>query len=374
MIVYKDLTTIEHLPGTYVALGYFDGIHAGHQALIERCVWDARANGALSCVFTFSNSPKMALKKRDGETAVQIPQALMTWEEKVHSLEALGVDLLVAPAFDETIRPMSPETFVRELLIGTCNMTAAYCGFNYSFGHKAAGKAEDLLRMGEEGVSVPGGGCEADPEEREPSRRHFRTYIQPPYTVDGRIVSSTLVRESVSAGEMETANRLLGHTFSLEGETVPGRRIGSAIGFPTANFIPDPMLLLPPDGVYATLAEMEGTLYPGVTNIGRNPTVSGADENGTVRGVPVERRVETHLFDPPHSPDGTLYGRHIRVFFYRFLRGEVKFRDETELRDQIARDKATARMFWTDRCDRENRTGTGSKKRASREEKQVQDV
>ena len=341
MIVYKELTKIEQLPPTCVALGYFDGIHAGHQALIERCVADAKKRGVASCVFTFSNSPKAVIEETLGLERTAAPQALMTWDEKVAALESLGVEILVAPPFDRTIMNMSPEAFVRELLVGTCNLTGAYCGFNYTFGRMAAGKAEDLRRMGRKGGVAT-----------------FTTYIQKPYRIDGRVVSSTLVRELVSRGEIGTANRFLGHVFSLEGETVPGRRIGTSIGFPTANFVPDPILILPPDGVYATEAEIGGVRYPGVTNIGRNPTVSGADEKGIANGAPVERRVETHLFEPPCVPlkegetvstepgPANLYGRHIRVFFHEFLRGEVKFENEDALRDQIARDKEAARGYW----------------------------
>ena len=338
MIVYKDLTTIESLPATCVALGYFDGIHAGHQALIGRCVRDAKARGVASCVFTFSNSPKVVLAELFGgkDASAALPQALMTWDEKVAALDALGVDILVAPPFDRTIMNMEPEAFVRELLLEKCHMAGAYCGFNYTFGRKAAGKAKDLAHMGREGVAVAGDG----------SVRTYSTYIQPPYRIDGRIVSSTLVRELITRGEIETANRFLGHAFSLEGDTVPGRRIGTSIGFPTANFVPDPILVLPPDGVYATEAEIDGVRYPGVTNIGRNPTVSGADESGKAGGTVVERRVETHLFDPPCAEGEDLYGRHIRVRFYRFLRGEVKFDGETALKEQIARDKEAAREFW----------------------------
>lgn len=302
MKLYTELTTIQTERPTAIALGFFDGLHVGHRELIRETVAHAKANGLQSAVFTFSDSSK------SGTAGT----ALMSWPERRKALEALGVDVLFAPAFDDALRSMEPECFAQEILCGRCAARYVACGFNYRFGHGAKGTPALLQEWG--------------------TRLGFRVYVQAPVCMDDAIVSSTRIRRALAEGDMEEAAACLGRLYSVSGETVPGKQIGRTLGFPTCNLKPDPAVLLPRDGVYATVCRMDGTRYASVTNVGSNPTVGGT-----------ERRVETHILGLEAQ---TLYGKEICVEFLQFLRPEIVFENRAALQEQIAQDKETVLQYF----------------------------
>ncbi len=304
MIIYRKLEDVDYEEQAAVALGNFDGVHKGHQKLIRACVAYARAHGLKAAVFTFSNHPRNLLKDKPPV------KSILYHDERAAILEALGVDYMVDIAFTEEIMTMPPETFVHQLLLKTMNMNAAYCGFNYRFGHFASGDPELLRKMGkEEGFSV---------------------HEMKPYMIDGNVVSSTLIRTLVASGRVDECMRYMGRNYEIAGEVVVGNRLGRRLGFPTSNLVIDTQMVTPPNGVYITYCDWNGVRYPSVTNVGVKPTI------GTYK-----KNVETHIFDFNKE----LYGKKIIVEFLRKMRDEVKFDSVDDLSEQIVRDCREARRF-----------------------------
>jgi len=280
-----------------VALGFFDGVHLGHRAVIGAAK-EAAGAGAETIVFSFSLTDLLPQQKNGAKW-------LTTDAQKACKCEALGVDRLLLPPFS-AIAGLSPEEFA-DLLTTRLHAKTVACGYDYRFGRGASGTAEDLRRLlaphGAEVVCVP-----AVLEGGEP-------------------VSSSRIRALLAAGEAEAANRLLGAPFALVSDVVHGRGIGRQLGFPTANQRFPADFLVPRHGVYAARATVEGRAYPAVTNVGVKPTV-GDDRPGA----------ESCLI----GFSGDLYGREITVEFLQFLREERKFPDLESLRAQIARDAERA--------------------------------
>ena len=189
-------------------------------------------------------------------------------------------------------------------------MKAAFCGFNYHFGYKAAGNPEVLRSLGETfGYQV--------------------TEISP-YKIKGEVVSSSLIRTLIASGQVEKCRTYMGRHYTIGGEVVVGNRLGKKLGFPTSNLVIDPSMVTPPNGVYVTYCTYNGVRYPGVTNVGIKPTIGHYNKN-----------VETHIF----NFDKELYGKHITVEFLKKTRDEVKFDSVRELSEQIVRDCRDARVF-----------------------------
>ena len=304
MIEFRKLEEIKETEPAAVALGNFDGIHRGHQELIRRTVEQAGKAGLKSAVFTFSNHPKNVLFGRI------VIKNILSPEEKAAILAGLGVDYLFSIDFTEQIMTMPPETFLKELLLERFQMKEAVCGFNYRFGHGAAGTPEFL--------------------RENAGRCGYRIEIIPPFYVDGELVSSTLVRNLIAVGEMEECARFLGRLYSVEGRVVVGNRLGRRIGFPTLNCTVPESMATPSNGVYVTNCIYNGTRYPSVTNVGNKPTIGQYKKN-----------VETHLFGFHEE----IYGADIRVEFLKKLRDEHKFESVEVLSAQIARDCRAAQEF-----------------------------
>jgi riboflavin kinase / FMN adenylyltransferase len=294
--------------GSAVAIGNFDGVHVGHQAVIGAAVAQARALGAPASVLTFEPHPRM-LFKPDSE-----PFRLTPLRPKAHAMEALGVELLVVLAFDRALSEKSAETFVEDVLVAQMGVRHVVVGADFVFGHDRLGNVERLAEMGRRlGFGV--------------------TALQPVAGGDGTVYSSTAIRQALEAGDPRRAAALLGRPWEIEGRVEHGDARGRQLGFPTANVgLGD--YLRPAFGVYAVEAGVdqgaETEWHPGVANLGRRPTVAGLVE-----------RLEVHLFDF----DGDLYGRHLRVRLIEFLRPEKKFDGLDALRAQIAQDSAQARAI-----------------------------
>jgi riboflavin kinase / FMN adenylyltransferase len=269
-----------------VAIGTFDGVHLGHQAVIE---------GA-DTVLTFDPHPLEVLHP------AATPKLLMPFNVKRDVIEGLGVQELVVIPFDQDFAQRSAEDFVEHVLLEKLDAKQVSVGENFRFGAKAKG----------------------DPEMLE-SRPEFEARVVPLVEVDGETVSSTRIRALVAAGEMEAARRCLGAPFMVEGEVVTGDQRGRELGFPTANIVPDDRYAYPGHGVYAAFADG----VPAAVNVGVRPTF----ESG--RGV----LIETYLIDREED----LYGRTLRVAFVERLRGERSYPDVQELIDQMHRDVEDAK-------------------------------
>ena len=284
---------------TAVALGFFDGVHRGHRRVIEKAV--ELANGNLTpAVFTFTmNESGPAKKQGAGE--------ITTLEQKIRILKSMGIQQIYAPEFSDFCN-LSGEEFVSRILKEKMNAAAVGCGRDFRFGKGASCDAAALSRF-----------CE---------KAGLSCTILEEVMDEGEAVSSTRVRRAIAAGEMEKARQLLGRRYFLDFPVEHGKALGRKLQFPTINQPIPQQMVLPRFGVYATMAQVDGNFYAGVTNIGVRPTV----EKG------MAPRAETYLI----GFSGDLYGKQVPVEFLSFLRPEQKFHSVEALRDQIASDAQTA--------------------------------
>lgn len=284
-----------------LALGMFDGVHLGHQALIRLAHRAAGEMGAQTVAFTFSDAPGKLLGLP--VTSLSTPDQRRAW------LREAGADQVDMVDFTQSFADLSPEGFL-DYLQARYRVVALAAGFNYTFGKFGAGTAQTLRELGQ--------------------KRGIRILIADPVRMDGESVSSTRIRSLVSQGRMEAARALLGRPYTLTGRVISNRHIGRTLGYPTANLsLADQ--LLPPDGVYATVALVNGESRRAVTNVGKNPTVGGK-----------ERTVETFLLDESAS----LYGAELSVGFLSYLRGERDFGSLSALSEQIGRDVEAAKKVF----------------------------
>lgn len=291
---------------TVIALGFFDGVHRGHGALLRRTVERANQLDAVPAVFTFDRPPKEVVTGRP------VPLINSPADRRELIRRIYGIEHVIMASFDRAMMTMSWQDFITSLVErhGAVHLVA---GHDYHFGYKNEGTPEKLLRRCEE----LGLGCD----------------IIPKVVYDGVTVSSTHIRELVEQGDVERAAAFLGHPHCLSQTVTHGRRIGHTIGVPTINLILPPSVLVPSHGVYVTRVFLpDGSSYPGVTNVGIRPTVS---DGGTVS-------VETFLLDY----DGDLYGQCVRLDFCRRLRPERRFDSLDELKSQILLDIAGARAYF----------------------------
>ncbi len=285
-----------------ISLGKFDGLHMGHRYLMEE-VEKGKSEGLKSVVFTFDIPPKSI-----HETGYKV---LSTNEEKAQIFSAAGVDYLIECPFTEEFRKMSPCEFL-EMLIAKINVKKIVAGTDFRFGYKRSGTYEDLKayagQFGYEAAIV--------------KKKQYK----------GADISSTRIRECIANGNMEEANELLGYSYFLSGAVLHGNEIGRTIGFPTANQIPEPEKLLPPNGVYAVEVLLDGKKYRGISNVGCKPTIRGENPVG----------VETYIFDF----HGDIYGRRMKVSFLKFIRREQKFASLAELQEQLKHDIEVCRKLF----------------------------
>lgn len=294
------------------ALGFFDGVHKGHQAILETARQLARETGMRPGVFTYENHPQSVV----GGSA---PPLLTTPEERRALFAHYGMEEIVMIPFDAHFSAQSPEEFLR-MLIEDYRCGGLCCGDNFHFGAKAAGNASLLLEL-----------CQ---------KLGLFCRVASPVLEKGKTVSSTLIRTLLREGDAQEAFRCLGRPFSLAGEIVHGDGRGHRLGIPTINLTPPEGALWPRVGVYATLTQMEGgETWPSLTNVGMRPTFRAQGE----------ATMETHLT----GFQGNLYGRRVRVWFWAYLREEQKFENATLLVEQIARDtKKTQQLLQSlDRSD-----------------------
>jgi len=291
---------------TGVGLGNFDGLHIGHMALINTLISECKLNDLHSVVYTFTRHPETMLRK------TLMNKLITTNEQKTKLLESTALDTLYYKEFDEDFSRLSPEEFIKNILIDTLNIRLAVVGFNYKFGYMGKGDVEYLKKSGE--------------------KYGFRVIVIPPVKVKSEIVSSTLIREYIKKGKMERVFQLLGRHFSLYGTVVAGRHIGRTLGFPTANIMPHPNMVIPANGVYITKTKYCDKWINSITNVGMAPTLR---EGGTFS-------IETHLLDY----DEDIYGKDIEICFIHKLRDERKYESIEALKKQVTEDVKKARSFW----------------------------
>ena len=308
MKIFSSFDEINNIDETVIALGNFDGVHKGHQQIIERTVRSAKAVGLKSAVFTFSNHPSSVLGR--GEPVKNILYA----EDKIRIMEEMGVEYLFNVPFTREILTMPPEQFVQEILVDRLHIREAYCGFNYSFGYKASGTPEVLMHEG--------------------LKHGFGLHVQEPYKIDDIVVSSTHIRQCIQEGRMEEATKFMGRFYAIGGDVAVGNKRGRTIGFPTMNVVIDETMVTPPNGVYITYCTVDGVRHPAITNVGNKPTIGEYTKN-----------IETHVFD--YNEDA--YDKHINVEFVRFTRPEQKFSGLDELTKQIQSDCISAKAYHRER-------------------------
>jgi riboflavin kinase/FMN adenylyltransferase len=286
-----------------VTVGFFDGVHRGHQAVFARTVEAARERGVRSVAVTFDRHPREIL------TPGNEPRLLTTVERKASLIEATGVDVLVVLAFTRAFSEVPASDFVGDILVGGVHAVHAVMGANFTFGHRAAGTIENLPELGSAfGLTAEGVGL---------------------VDLGGRTVSSSSIREAVAAGDLTWPLEALGRRFVLDGEVVTGHGRGRDLGYPTANLRTWPRLLLPGQGIYAGIAEHDGDRHVAAIDVGTNPTF----------GVE-PLHAEAFLLDYAGSD---LVGEPLAIEFWERLRDEVRYGSVEELVAAIADDVARTR-------------------------------
>jgi riboflavin kinase/FMN adenylyltransferase len=290
-----------------LAIGNFDGIHLGHQAILRATVDRAKILDAVSTALTFDPSPRKVLRPESA------PPRLSTNAQRMEWFNVLGLEAVVVLPFTLDLARLSPEEFVEQILVRDLHVRAVLVGEDFRFGHKQAGNVKLLSELG--------------------TKHAFEVVIIPPVVYRGEVVSSTIIRREVAAGHVSHAARLLGRPFALTGEVVTGTGTGRRFTFPTLNLVVE-QELLPARGVYITRTrfESETRSHRSVTNIGMRPTFNGSALS-----------VETHLLDLEMETPPT----RIEVRFWKRLREEKKFSGPEELRAQIALDIARANSFFS---------------------------
>ncbi len=296
MQIIKGMTEFQIEGETAVSLGKFDGLHLGHQLLVER-ILEKKREGLKSLIFTFDFGDR--------------PLLLLPEERRV-MLRKWDVDYLLECPFVDSISHMEAEDFVREILVKQLHVRYLAVGTDFHFGYQRRGDYQLLQRMSSEL------GYEVEVVEKA--------------CYGGEEISSSRIRRELEQGHMELVGQLLGYAYSVTGEVLHGHRIGRTLGMPTVNLLPEERKLLPPNGVYATRTVIAGEIFEGITNVGYKPTVGGETRKG----------VETYLFDL----DRDLYGEILTVRFYGYERPERKFASLEELKKRIEQDVEWGRNYF----------------------------
>jgi riboflavin kinase / FMN adenylyltransferase len=283
-----------------LAIGFFDGVHLGHQQIIRQTIADARQHDALALVLTFDRHPNTIV------APARVPPLIYSLPQKLRVIESLGVDTLLLIPFDKQFSRQTGEEFIRRLARETGQIQSLCVGADFVFGHHRSGNVPLLKQLGGEmGFTVHGLAA---------------------VSLDGQIVSSTRIREFIRDGDLDTVSQMIGRPYAISGRVIKGQRLGQQLGFPTAN-LDVAGLALPPKGVYAGHVNVDGKAYRAALNIGLRPTVSSKSQ---------VLHAEAHLL----NFNGNLYNRELEVEIGDKLREEKKFASEAELRDQIALDIA----------------------------------
>lgn len=306
MLQLRSIHELAHVPGPVsLAIGVFDGLHLGHQEVIHAAQEHAAQHHGQAIVMSFDPHPLSVLRPE------ALPKRLCGERHRARLLADMGVSGTLLCPFTREVAETSPESFVSSLVQACRPLGCISVGYTWSFGRNRSGNIHSLMDLGQ--------------------RHDFAVYGVPPIRIDGEVVSSTLIRDAVTVGDLGRAGELLGRTYSLLGVVLEGRQLARQLGFPTANVKPEAEVL-PPYGVYAAEAYMDGKWRPGIANLGVRPTVETEA---------VAPSLEVHVFDWA----GDLYGQELEVRLKAFLRPEQKFSGVEALLAQIQEDVRQARSL-----------------------------
>ena len=300
---YPGAITLEKDTQYSLAIGFFDGLHKGHQTVIGQAIEKAKELGIHSAVMTFNPHPSHILG--DGKNKIGY---ITPFEEKKRLLRSMGVDAMFVVNFDKPLAALQPASFI-DIFIKELGVKHVTAGFDYTFGSKGAGTMEDMAKLADGAYGTTVIGKISDEKDK---------------------ISSTRIREMLSNGNVEGASSLLGRDFRTIGIVVDGEKKGRQLGFPTANVLPPDGTILPANGVYAVRFLVDDLSYNGVCNVGMKPTFNNPDIKSPM--------IEVHVLDF----DGSLYGKEVAVDWIEHIREEKKFESLDALIAQIGQDKITA--------------------------------
>lgn len=304
MKVYYSIEEIPTIKNPVLTIGTFDGVHLGHQEVIRFLKESAKKVDGETVLFTFHPHPRMVLHPEDH--GMQMIQSI---DARIDKLEACGIDHLILFPFTKEFSRLSATEFVREILVNKVNVRLMTIGYNHHFGRNREGNLELLKQLGH--------------------TYDFEVQEIPAFQKVGVNISSTKIRDAIETGEILKANEYLGSPFNFEGTVIQGDKIGTTIGYPTANIeLKEPYLITPANGVYAVRVELNSGHFQGMMNIGIRPTIATSNE----------KRIEVHLFDFEED----IYGKSIRITILDRIRSEKTFASLEELKEQLRNDKITS--------------------------------
>lgn len=310
MKIFQDLTAINSIPNPVLTIGTFDGVHIGHQKILQQVKKEAEKIGGESVLFTFFPHPRMVLYPESHGLKL-----LQTQEEKMAKLARVGVENCIVYPFTFDFSRLSAIEFVRDILVNKLQIKKLVIGYDHQFGKNREGNIEFLKEI-----------CEV---------YGFEVIEIPAQDIDAVNVSSTKIRKAILNGDIARANEYLGERFELTGTIVHGQAIGKTIGFPTANIqVNSDLKLIPGNGVYAVAVSLKDSDYIGMLNIGNRPTVNDS----------ADRTIEVHILDF----SGEIYAEEITVKFIDKLRDEKQFKDLQELQNQLKEDEKFIRTKYLD--------------------------
>lgn len=303
MKFYSSIEEFTTLPNSVVTIGTFDGVHAGHQQIINKLVKLAKETGGETVVLTFFPHPRMVLQPEDNDLKL-----ITTMKEREELLRRFGIDHLIVQPFSKEFSRISAAEFVRDVLVRKIGMKTLVIGYDHHFGRNREGSYKDL-------------------EEMAPVYK-YRLEEIPEQIINHIAVSSTKIRNALLAGDVKTASSLLNHDFILEGIVIHGEHVGAEIGFPTANIqVEESYKLIPADGIYAVTLESGDKTFKGMLYIGKRPVFNGSKTS-----------IEVNIFDF----NGDLYGKTIKVHLKERIRGDMRFDNVEQLKDKMKEDKMNA--------------------------------
>jgi riboflavin kinase/FMN adenylyltransferase len=303
--IFQSIDSFRSTKKTIITIGTFDGVHIGHQKIIEQLIDNARKEYCESLILTFFPHPRMVLQEK---SEIQL---LNTIDERAELLEKYGLDNLIIHPFDKAFSRLSPEEFVKDILVDKLNIKKIVIGHDHRFGRNRTADINDLIFFGEK----------YDFDVQQISAQEIQEVS----------VSSTKIRKALEDGNIVLANQYLGYDYFITGIVQKGKQLGRTIGFPTANIkIPENYKLIPKNGVYIVKSNFQNETTLGVMNIGTNPTVDG-------KSLSIEVYYLNH--------NSNLYGQKIKVSLVDFIRDEKKFKSVELLRQQLEKDVATTIAF-----------------------------